>query len=140
MTSNWSERTELLKDFGTNKTNVYTCENIRRFLDKHLPPNILEHVNDKIFIYYYEVMSTGVYQTCKSRFANRADLIETVIRSSSIPFVTTSLSQCKNFFDAAIVPFIKCPFGSTLVVSKPEYFSVSMFIWNHDKWQEVVLS
>ena len=137
MTSSWSERIKMLEDFGKiYNTNKYACENIRQFLDHLLPPNIIELMNDKLFIYYHNITCCGVYQINKSIFDNKADLIETVVRSASIPFITTSLPS--QWLDGGIVPFVKCPIGSTIVVSKPEYVNMHMFVWNRENWQEVV--
>ena len=139
MTPSWSERTTILEDFGKmDHTNKYVCENLIQFLDKLLPQNIAELINEKLFIYYHIVTCTGVYQTNKSIFDNKADVIETAVRSASIPFITASLSACSKWLDGGIVPFVNVQIGSTLVVSKPEYFSRDMFIYNREKWQEIV--
>uniref|UniRef100_A0A6C0AYY9 PNPLA domain-containing protein n=1 Tax=viral metagenome TaxID=1070528 RepID=A0A6C0AYY9_9ZZZZ len=93
-------------------SNILLFENLLKsfrktlFLDKlsetihNLVNNIqdIEALNDKLFITYYDI--TTIKQNVVSKYKNKEELIEILIRSSYIPYITDgSLQYQEKYFD-----------------------------------------
>jgi len=83
------------------------------FLDKlskiiHEVVNIsvsnLDNLNDKLFITYYDV--TTMKQVIVSKYKSKEELIEILIRSSYIPFITDGKLQYQNKFCDGCCPYM----------------------------------
>lgn len=75
---------------------------IHRFVNKYVSST--EKINDKLFITYYDV--TTMRQVVVSKYESKEELIEILIRSSYIPYVTNGCLQYDDRYCDGTTPYI----------------------------------
>jgi hypothetical protein len=82
------ESYKIISDMYSSK-NILATNAVEFMLNKLLPENIAELCNDTFFIAINEITITGLKKTIVSQFKDKKHVIDVVIASSSIPFITT---------------------------------------------------
>jgi len=89
--------------FKTNY-NVNIFDDLFSLLTQHLPNNIIEQINNRLYISYYNI-KTGK-RIVKKTYKNIAQLFETIRRSCSFPYVIDSQIYYKNKYMDGLYPFV----------------------------------
>lgn len=89
--------------FKTNY-NVNIFDDVFSLLKQHLPSNIIEKINNRLYISYYNV-KTGKRVVRKS-YKNINDLFETIRRSCSFPYVIDNQIYYKHKYIDGLYPFV----------------------------------
>jgi hypothetical protein len=84
--------------------NVNIFNKIFEILDIHLPLNILNLIQNKVYITYYNVKTSK--QVVKSKYKTLNDLFESIRRSCSFPYVVDNNIFYKNKYVDGFSPFI----------------------------------
>jgi hypothetical protein len=92
---------ELYKIILNNFKKTYTLKkikNLKNYLKKHIPENICEIVNNKLYITYYNIHKNK--KIVKNKYKNVNEIIETIIKSCFIPFlIDGNLLYNKKYID-----------------------------------------
>ena len=86
----------------TYKLNV--VKELKKHLKDHIPPDICERVNNKFFICYNNIKKRT--KSVKSQYKNVDDIINTIIKSSYIPYLIDGNLLYENKYIDGINPFI----------------------------------
>lgn len=84
--------------------NVNIFNKIFDLLEIHLPSNIIEKVNNKVYITYYNIKTCK--QIIKCKYKNLSDLFETIRRSCSFPFIVDNKIYYKKKYIDGLYPYI----------------------------------
>lgn len=84
--------------------NVNIFNKIFNILKIHLPLNILDLIQNKVYITYYNVKTCK--QVVKSKYKTLSDLFESIRRSCSFPYVVDNNIFYKNKYVDGFYPFI----------------------------------
>ena len=87
-----------------NKMQLSCLKEIKKHIEERIPKNILEKVNNKLFISYNNI-KTGEKRV-KSSYKSVDDIINTVIKSSFVPYLIDGNLLYENKYIDGIVPFI----------------------------------
>lgn len=87
------------RDFKLNK-----IINLHRYLDKYIPENICDKINNKLFITYHNVKKN--IKIVKNKYKNKKDIIETIIKSCFVPYLINGNKLYKNKYVDGINPYI----------------------------------
>jgi hypothetical protein len=97
----------LITSFKKNKCVIFDDESlaiIMNIIEKEIPDDILVHVNDRLYITYYDVKKCK--QIVKSNYENVTDILNTIKRSCFIPYITMNkFMEDDNYIDGG-TPFI----------------------------------
>lgn len=84
--------------------NMKSYYKILKILKKHMPTNFYKSCDNNLFITYFNINKTE--QIVKSTYKSNNDLIETIKKSSHIPYAITGKCLYKNKYFDGIYPFI----------------------------------
>ena len=85
--------------------NFYIFESIiRKVIYLFFPTDDMSVLNGNLYINYYDTKKHK--QVVVSKFANRQHLISCILRSSHVPFITTTLQKCDERYIDGIIPYI----------------------------------
>lgn len=102
-------------DFVTNNIynhvkkyyNINVFDKLFTFFKQTFPSNILEQINGRFFISYYDIVKCKQY--IKSKYTSIDDLFETIRRSCSIPFVIDKSIFYKDKYIDGLYPYMFKP-------------------------------
>lgn len=80
------------------------CKEIHSMIEKDLPENICEIVNNRLYVVYNNVIKGR--QVVKCSYESSEDLMETIIRSCYVPFLFDGNLLYKNKYFDGVTPFI----------------------------------
>ena len=89
--------------FKTNY-NVNIFDDVFSLLKQYLPSNIIEKINNRIYISYYNVQIGK--RVVKKTYKNIDCLFETIRRSCSFPYVIDNQIYYKNKYIDGLYPFV----------------------------------
>jgi hypothetical protein len=92
-----------LKQIKTNY-NLNTVIRLNNLLDKYIPDDICDKVNNKLYITYNNIHKRT--KKVKSVYKDKKDIIDTIIKSSYIPFFMDGNILFKNKYIDGINPYI----------------------------------
>ena len=95
---------DIIKDNLKKNHNLDYIKNIKDLLIDKIPDNILEKVNNKLFITYYNYKK-GV-KIVKSEYKNVDDIFNSIIKSCYVPFLIDGNILFKNKYFDGINPYI----------------------------------
>jgi hypothetical protein len=84
--------------------NLHSIKKLKQYLDKSIPPNICELVNNKLYISYNNIKKGT--KIIKSTYKNTDDIINTIIKSCYIPFLIDGNILYENKYIDGINPYI----------------------------------
>lgn len=73
-------------------------------LRQHLPENVCEQMNNRVFINYYNTKTTK--KRLKSHYKSVDDIFETITKSSFVPFVVNGNPTYKNKYIDGVNPYV----------------------------------
>jgi predicted acylesterase/phospholipase RssA len=79
---------EAYEECREKKINPYAKDFMYKFLNEGLPDNAHEICNNRLFIAVHEVTLRGLKKHIISEFTSKEDLIQCLLASSSIPYIT----------------------------------------------------
>jgi hypothetical protein len=83
---------------------LHIVKELKKYLVEHIPDDICDRVNDKFFITYNNIKKGT--KPVKSRYKNVDDIINTIIKSSYIPFLIDGNVLYENKFIDGINPYV----------------------------------
>jgi hypothetical protein len=92
-----------LKQLRTNY-NLNTIINLHKLLDKYIPDDVCSKVNNKLYITYNNIQKRT--KKIKCIYKNKEEIINTIIKSSYIPFVVNGNVLFKNKYMDGVNPYI----------------------------------
>ena len=97
----------LISSFKRNRNVIFDEEslsNIINIIEGELPEDVLERINNRLYVTYYDVMQCK--QVVKSTFEDVSDIIRTIRRSCFIPYITMDkLLEDNGYIDGG-TPYI----------------------------------
>jgi hypothetical protein len=87
--------------------NVNIFNKIFDLLQTYLPSNIIDKINNKVYISYYNIKTCK--QIIKCKYKNLTDLFETIRRSCSFPFIVDNKIYYKKKYIDGLYPYIFPP-------------------------------
>lgn len=108
--------------------NVNIFDDVFSLLKQHLPSNIIEKINNRLYISYYNVQ-TGK-RVVKKSYKNVDELFEIIRRSCSFPYVIDNQIYYKHKYIDGLYPFV---FQSNNTNSNPNKHILYLNIHNIDK-------
>jgi hypothetical protein len=84
--------------------NVNIFNTIFKLLELYLPSNIIDIINNKVFITYYNIKTSK--QIIKKKYKNLTDLFETIRRSCSFPYIVDNKIYYKKKYIDGLYPYI----------------------------------
>jgi hypothetical protein len=87
------------KEYKLNK-----IMNLYYYLNDHIPENICKMVNDKLYITFYNIKKNK--KVIKSKYKNKKDIIDTIIKSCFVPYLINGNKMYKNKYIDGINPYI----------------------------------
>ena len=93
------------KDFRQTYT-LQLVKELKKHLENRIPSDILERVNNKLFISYNNIKKGT--KTVKSNYEGIDDIIQSIIKSSYIPFLIDGNILYENKYIDGINPYIFC--------------------------------
>jgi hypothetical protein len=97
----------LINSFKKNRNVIFDEESLSgiiNIIERELPEDILEKINNRLYITYYDVMQCK--QVVKSTFEDVTDIINTIRRSCFIPYITMDrLLEDNKYIDGG-TPYI----------------------------------
>jgi hypothetical protein len=84
--------------------NLHSIKKLKQYLDKSIPTNICELVNNKLYISYNNIKKGT--KIIKSTYKNTDDIINTIIKSCYIPFLIDGNILYENKYIDGINPYI----------------------------------
>jgi len=94
---------KVLNKLHTNY-NLNTIINLHKLLDKYIPENVCDKVNNKLYITYNNIQKRT--KKLKSIYKNKEEIINTIIKSSYIPFFIDGNILFENKYIDGINPYI----------------------------------
>jgi hypothetical protein len=95
---------DIISNEFKNKMQLSCLKEIKNHIEERIPKDILEKVNDKLFISYNNI-KTGEKKV-KSSYKSVDDIINTVIKSSFVPYLIDGNLLYENKYIDGIVPFM----------------------------------
>jgi hypothetical protein len=95
---------DIISNEFKNKMQLSCLKEIKKHIEERIPKDILEKVNNKLFISYNNI-KTGEKRV-KSSYKSVDDIINTVIKSSFVPYLIDGNLLYENKYIDGIVPFI----------------------------------
>jgi hypothetical protein len=95
---------EILTDGFRERRNLEFIKDLKKHLGNHIPDDICQKINDKFFITYHNIKKGT--KPVKCRYKNIDDVLNTIIKSSYIPFLIDGNLLYKNRYIDGIIPFI----------------------------------
>lgn len=95
---------DIISNEFKNKMQLSCLKEIKNHIEERIPKDILEKVNDKLFISYNNI-KTGEKKV-KSSYKSIDDIINTVIKSSFVPYLIDGNLLYENKYIDGIVPFM----------------------------------
>lgn len=92
-----------LKQLRTNY-NLNTIINLHNLLDEYIPDDICSKVNNKLYITYNNIQKRT--KKIKCIYKNKEEIINTIIKSSYIPFVVNGNVLFENKYMDGVNPYI----------------------------------
>ena len=110
-------------DFVTNNIyshvkkyyNINVFDKFFTYFKQKLPSNILEQMNGRFFVSYYDI--TKCKQYVKSRYTSIDDIFETIRRSCSLPFVIDKSILYRGKYIDGLHPYIFKPKKNTKIIN-----------------------
>jgi hypothetical protein len=97
----------LIDSFKRNRNVIFDEESLSsiiKIIEEELPEDVLERINNRLYITYYDVMECR--QIVKSTFEDVSDIIRTIRRSCFIPYITMDkLLEDNGYIDGG-TPYI----------------------------------
>jgi hypothetical protein len=84
--------------------NLNTVLDLHKLLDSHIPDNVCDKVNNKLYITYTNIQKRS--KKVKFIYKNKEEIINTIIKSSYIPFLIDGNLLFKNKYIDGINPYI----------------------------------
>jgi hypothetical protein len=84
--------------------NLHSIKKLKQYLNKSIPPNICELVNNKLYISYNNIKQGT--KIIKSTYKNTDDIINTIIKSCYIPFLIDGNVLYENKYIDGINPYM----------------------------------
>lgn len=116
------------------KLNELTKLNV--YLDKYIPDNICEKINNKLYITYYNVSKNK--KIVKNNYKNKNDIIDTIIKSCFVPYLINGKQLYKNKYIDGINPYIfnnDCKNNKTNISNKKILF---LDLFGYDKINNLI--
>jgi hypothetical protein len=95
---------DIISNEFKNKMQLSCLKEIKKHIEERIPKDILEKVNNKLFISYNNI-KTGEKRV-KSSYKSVDDIINTVIKSSFVPYLIDGNLLYENKYIDGIVPFM----------------------------------
>jgi len=95
---------EILTDGFRETRKLELIKDIKKHLGNHIPDDICKKINDKFFITYHNIKKGT--KPLKCRYKNVDDILNTIIKSSYIPFLIDGNLLYKNRYIDGLTPFI----------------------------------
>lgn len=98
---------QLYSEFFINFKTKYKLDkliNLDNYLNKYIPDDIYHKINNKLFITYYDIKNNK--KIIKNKYKNKKDIIETIIKSSFVPYLINGKQLYKNKYIDGINPYI----------------------------------
>jgi len=95
---------DIISNEFKNKMQLSCLKEIKKHIEERIPKDILEKVNNKLFISYNNI-KTGK-KKIKSSYKSVDDIINTVIKSSYIPYLIDGNLLYENKYIDGMIPFI----------------------------------
>ena len=92
-----------IKQLQTNY-NLNTIINLHKLLDKYIPDDVCSKVNNKLYITYNNIQKRT--KKIKCIYKNKEEIINTIIKSSYIPFVVNGNLLFENKYMDGVNPYI----------------------------------
>jgi hypothetical protein len=99
-----SELYETLTTSFRKSHNLELIKEIKKYLGNNIPTDICEKINGKFFVTYHNIKRGTKPVKCK--YANIDDILNTIIKSSYIPFLIDGNILYQNKYIDGIIPFI----------------------------------
>lgn len=84
--------------------NVNIFNKLFNLLENYLPSNIIDKINNKVYISYYNIKTCK--QVIKYKYKSLSDLFETIRRSCSFPFIVDNKIYYKKKYIDGLYPYI----------------------------------
>ena len=94
---------KVLTQLHTNY-NLNTIINLHKLLDKYIPENVCDKVNNKLYITYNNIQKRTKKLKCV--YKNKEEIINTIIKSSYIPFFVDGNMLFENKYIDGVNPYI----------------------------------
>ncbi len=92
-----------IKQLQTNY-NLNTIINLHKLLDKYIPEDVCDKVNNKLYITYNNIKKRSKKLKCV--YKNKEEIINTIIKSSYIPFLINGNVLFENKYIDGVNPYI----------------------------------
>jgi hypothetical protein len=89
---------------GLKNKNMKSYYSVLNILEKYMPKDFYKQCNNNIYITYYDILTSK--QIVKSKYINNNELIETVKKSSHIPYAISGKYLYKNRYLDGLHPYI----------------------------------